>query len=234
MFQRDSRDNRLVNANTLATDDIIPEDEYRRRFDPSFGVRKGQQLDDPEMHNGGMQQCTAFASLSYCNGAANNGDGENTTNAYDSRQEHTAADNARAVKRNQDRMDKQTAADEVLFHEGDTVLIRVPQRCRTKLDPANIVGRIRSVQVTPVKRRYKITTPAGVLNRVQSGADLAKLTDGVTMCSSDDHTMENTMEEVSLQHATRVAFGRAQASQPRTECATWRTRRPPSEWWRVS
>jgi hypothetical protein len=157
MFQHDSRDNRLVNANTLATDDIIPEDEYRRRFDPSFGVRQGQQLDDPEMHNGDMQQCTAFACWSYCNGAANNGDGGNTTNAYDSRQEHTAADNARAVKRNQNRMDNQTAADEVLFHEGDTVLIRVLQRCRTKLDPANIVGQIRNVQVTPIKRRYNNT-----------------------------------------------------------------------------
>ena len=75
MFQRDSRDNRLVNANTLAIDDIIPEDEYRRCFVPSFGVRQGQQLDDPEMHNGDMQQCTAFARWSYCNGAANNGDG---------------------------------------------------------------------------------------------------------------------------------------------------------------
>jgi len=39
------------------------------------------------------------------------------------------------VQRNQKRMDQQTAADEALFHGGDTVLIRVPQRCRTKPVP---------------------------------------------------------------------------------------------------
>ena len=88
-------------------------------------------------------------------------------------QERAAWDNARAVQRNQKRMDQQTTADEVLFHEGDTVLIGVPQRCRTKLDPANIVGRIRSVQITSVERWYKIATPAGVLNRMHSSADLA-------------------------------------------------------------
>ena len=106
-------------------------------------------------------------------------------------------------------MDQQTAADEVLFHEGDTVLIRVPQRCRTKLDPANIVGRIRSVQVTSVERRYKIATPAGVLNRLHSGSDLAKGTDGIALNSEDDQAMQTAVEGISLQHAARVAFGRA-------------------------
>ena len=43
MFQRDGRDNRLVNSDTLVTDDVHPEDEYRRRFDPEFGIRTGQQ-----------------------------------------------------------------------------------------------------------------------------------------------------------------------------------------------
>jgi hypothetical protein len=232
MFQRDSRDNRLVNANTLATDDIIPEDEYRRRFDPSFGVRQGQQLDDPEMHNGDMQQCTAFACWSYCNGAANNGDGGNTTNAYDSRQEHTAADNARAVKRNQNRW----TTKQLLMRCSSMKETQCSSACCSgagqNYAPQTLLARSGTCKSHLLSAAT--TTPAGVLNRVQSGADLAKLTDGVTMCSSDNHTMENTMEEVSLQHATGVAFGRAQASQPRTECATWRTRRPPSEWWRVS
>jgi hypothetical protein len=43
MFQRDGRDNRLVNADTLVTHNVLPEDEYRRRFDPEFGIRTGQQ-----------------------------------------------------------------------------------------------------------------------------------------------------------------------------------------------
>jgi hypothetical protein len=106
-------------------------------------------------------------------------------------------------------MDQQTAADEMLFHEGDTVLLRVPQRCRTKLDPANIVGRIRSVHATSVERGYRIATPAGVLNRMHRGADLAKRTDGIALNSEDDQAMQTAVEGISLQHAARVAFGRA-------------------------
>ena len=238
MFQRDGRDNRLVNADTLATDAIIPEDEYRRRFDPEFGIRSGQQddtamqiCDGSGMHDSSASNESAQHDACGTNQKANE---QTPTYAYDARQERAASDNARAVQRNQKRMDQQTAADEVLFHEGDTVLIRVPQRCRTKLDPANIVGRIRSVQVTSVERRYKITTPAGLLNRMHSGADLAKHTDGIALNSEDDQAMQTTVEGISLQHVARVAFGRAQASQTRAESATRRTRRPPSEWWRAS
>jgi len=39
MFQRDGCDNRLVNSDILATDAIIPEDEFRQRFDSEFGIR---------------------------------------------------------------------------------------------------------------------------------------------------------------------------------------------------
>jgi hypothetical protein len=231
MFQRDGRDNRLVNADTLVTEDVLPEDEYRRRFDAHFGIRPGKQV---------------VASLPVCNGPDNTGDESEEharcnrssgieagtlTRAYDARQERAESDNARAVQRNQKRMSAQTAADEVLFTEGDTVLIRVPQRCRTKLDPANIVGCVRSVHITNVERRYKIATQAGMLNRMLSGADLAKRTDGVTISSEDDHAMQTTVDEISLQHAARVAIGRAQGSQPREESASRRTRRPPT-WWR--
>jgi hypothetical protein len=40
MFQRDSRNNRLANADTLVTDEALHEDEYRRRFDASFGTNE--------------------------------------------------------------------------------------------------------------------------------------------------------------------------------------------------
>ena len=214
MFQRDGRDNRLVNADKLVTDDVLPEDEYRRRFDAHFGIRPGKQV---------------VASLPVCNGPDNTGDeseeharcnrssgkeAETLTRAYDARQERAASDNARAVQRNQKRMNAQTAADEVLFTEGDTVLIRVPQRCRTKLDPANIVGCVRSVHITNVERRYKIATQAGMLNRMLSAADLAKRIDDVTISSEDDYAMQTTVDEISLQHAVRVAIGRAKGHNP--------------------
>ena len=93
MFQRDNRDNHLVNADTLATDAIIPDDEYRRRSDPEFGIRSGQQDDTA------MQICDGCGmhDSSTSNGSA-------PTHAYDARQERPASDNARAVQRNQKRM----------------------------------------------------------------------------------------------------------------------------------
>ena len=94
-------------------------------------------------------------------------------------------------------MDQQTAADEVLFHEGDTVLICMSQRCRTQLDSANMVGCIRSMQVTSVERRYKIATLAGVLNRIHSGADLAKRTDGIALNRKEDQAMQDAVEGIA-------------------------------------
>ena len=150
IFQRDGRVNRLVNIDTLASDDIIPEDEYRRRFDLDFGTRPEQQEDaavqicgGSDMHDsersgeGVTHACSTHGTL----------DDHSPTHACDARQERAAADNARAVKRNQKWLDQQRATDEVLFHKGDTVLVHVPQRCRTKFHPANSVGRIRSVML---------------------------------------------------------------------------------------
>jgi hypothetical protein len=86
-----------VNADTLATDSIIPQDEYRRRFDPEFGIGSGQQDDTA------MQICDGFGmhDSSTSNGLA-------PTHAYDARQERAASDNACAVQRNQKLMDRQT------------------------------------------------------------------------------------------------------------------------------
>ena len=210
MFLRDGRDNRLVNYDMLATDGIIPKDEYRQRFDSEFGIRPGQQdctamqiCGGPDMHD----SSTSNESDQPACGTHENANEQTPTNAYDAQKERTAWDNARAVQRNQKHMDQQTAADEVLFHEGDTVLISMPQRCRTKLDPANIIGCIRSVQVTSVERRYKITTPAGVLNRMHSGADLTIRTDCIALNGEDDQAMQDAVEGIacSMQHILPLA-----------------------------
>jgi len=223
LFQRDGRDNRLANADSLLTDEVLHEDEYRRRFDASFGASCLQQ----QQQHGGEQD------------EGLNGDAPDTqsqlTSAYEARQQRAAFDNARAVQRNQQRMDKQTAQDDVLFSEGDTVLVRVPQRCRSKLDPATIVGCIRSVHTTAVERRYRIATPAGLLNRMLSGSDLRMRTDGVALRQSDIDAMIGATEDISLQHAVRSAFGRTQPALSRTATAEQRrNRRPPGEWWRSS
>ena len=42
MFQRDRWDNCLAKADTLATDDVLPKDEYQVHFDPGFGLRQSQ------------------------------------------------------------------------------------------------------------------------------------------------------------------------------------------------
>ena len=42
MFQRDQWDNCLAEADTLATDDVLPKDEYQVHFDPGFGLRQSQ------------------------------------------------------------------------------------------------------------------------------------------------------------------------------------------------
>ena len=226
MFQRDGRDNRFANADSLLTDEVLHEEEYRRRFDASFGASCLQQ----QQHGGEQDEDPATGVI---------GNVSNTppqlTSAYEARQQRAAADNARAVQRNQQRMDKQTAQDDVPFSEGDTVLVRVPQRCRSKLDPATIVGCVRSVHITAVDRRYRIATPAGLLNRMLSGSDLAKRTDGISLRQSDIDAMTCATEDISLQHAVRSAFGRTQAALPRTATAEQRrNRRPPGEWWRSS
>ena len=221
MFQRDGRDNRFANADSLLTDEVLHEDEYRKRFDASFGNTCLQQQQQ-QQHDGEQ-------------GEGLNGNTPQLTSAYEARQERAALDNARAVQRNQQRMDKQTTEDDVLFSEGNTVLVRVPQRCRSKFDPATIVGLVRSVHITAVERRYRIATPAGVLNRVLSGSDLAKRTDGVSLRQSDIDAMAAATEDISLQFAVRSAFDRAQAALPRTATAEQRrNRRPPGEWWRSS
>ena len=223
LFQRDGRDNRLANADSLLTDEVLHENEYRRRFDASFGASCLQQ----QQQHGGEQD------------EGLNGDAPDTqsqlTSAYEARRQRAAVDNARAVQRNQQRIDKQTAQEDVLFSVGDTVLVRVPQRCRSKLDPATIVGCIRSVHTTAIERRYRIATPAGLLNRMLSGSDLRKRTDGVALRQSDIDAMIGATEDISLQHAVRSAFSRTQPALSRTATAEQRhNRRPPDERWRSS
>jgi hypothetical protein len=176
MFQRDGCDNRLVNSNILQHMLSYRKMSIGNALIPSLASGPGQQddtamqiCDGSDMHD----SSTSNESDQPACGTHENANKQTPTRAYDARQKRAAWDNARAVQRNQKHMDQQTAADEVPFHEGGTVLICMPQRCTTKLDPANIVGRIRSVQVTSVERRYKIATPAGVLNRMHSSADLA-------------------------------------------------------------
>ena len=140
MFQRDGRDNRLANADALATDDVLPEDEYRVRFYPSFGVRLGQEA--TAMHEEETQQ-NCYIENSEETETYGNDEQLQPISAYEARQQRASFDNARAVRRNQQRMDEQTTADDVVFHEGDTVLVRVPHRCRTKLDPVHMLGRVR-------------------------------------------------------------------------------------------
>jgi hypothetical protein len=223
LFQQDGRDNRLANADSLLTDEVLHEDEYRKRIDASFGASCLQQ----QQQHGGEQD------------EGLNGDAPDTqsqlTSAYEAWQQGAAVDNARAVQRNQQRMDKQTAQDDVLFSEGETNLMHVPQRCRSNLDPATIVGCVRSVHITAVERRYRIATPPGLLNRMLSGSDIAKRTDGVSLRQSDIDAMTCATENISLQHAVRSAFGRRQAALPRTATAEQRhNRHPPGEWWRSS
>jgi len=43
MFQRYGRNNSLANADTLVTDEVLHEDEYRSRFDASFGTTEDQE-----------------------------------------------------------------------------------------------------------------------------------------------------------------------------------------------
>jgi len=218
MFQRDSRNNRLANADTLATDEVLHEDDYRSRFDASFCTN---ELEEQQTQDG------------LCN-STHDSDAPLLTNAYEARQERAAVNNARAVQRNQHRMNKQTAQDDVLFSEGNTVLVLVPQRCRTKLDPATILGCVWSEQITAVERRYRIATRAGVLGRLLRGTGLATRTDGVVVGQSDEDAMASASKHISLQHAVRCAFGRAQTSQLRAATAEQGTRRPPSKWWRSS
>ena len=229
MFQRDGRDNRLANADTLATDDVLPEDEYRVRFDPSFGVRLGEEA--TAMHEEETQQ-NCYIENSEETETYGNDEQLQPISAYEARQQRALFDNARGVRRNQQRMDEQTTADDVVFHEGDTVLVRVPHRYRTKLDPAHMLGRVREVQSTPVERRYRIATPAGVLDRMHSGVDIARSTDGVTITPGDDEAMASSTAEVSIQHAARVALGYNRVASPRAASAERRTRRPQTEWWR--
>jgi len=123
----------------------------------------------------------------------------------------------------------QTAQNDVLLSEGDTLLVRVPHRCRDNLDPATIVGCVWAVQVTAVERLYPIGTPAGALNHLLHGADLAKLTDGVAVHQNGIDAMPSVSESIGLQHAARSAFGRAQGAQPRAATAEQRARRPSGE-----
>jgi hypothetical protein len=107
MLQLDGRDNRLANANTLMTYEVLQKDEYRRHFNASFGTcfEQHQQTND---------------GLYNSNNDSDNRDGSTQgisqlTNTYEARQQRAAADNTRAVQRNQHRMDKQTAQEDVPF-----------------------------------------------------------------------------------------------------------------------
>ena len=72
------------------------------------------------------------------------------------------------------------------------------------------MGRVRSVHVAVVERRYRIATPAGVLSRMLSGTDLAKRIEGVVLRLSNIDTLAGASEEIRLQHAIRCAFGCSQ------------------------
>jgi hypothetical protein len=64
------------------------------------------------------------------------------------------------------------------------------------------------VQVTSSETRYKIATLAGVLNRMHSGADLAKRTDGIALNSEDDQAMQDAVEGIacSIQRVLPLAM----------------------------
>jgi hypothetical protein len=113
MFQRDGRDNRFANADSLLTDEVLHEDEYRRRFDAPFGAACLQE----QQQNGEQDEDPATGIIGNVSNTA-----PQLTSAYEARQQRAAVDNARAVQRNQQRMDKQTAQDDVLFSEGETYL----------------------------------------------------------------------------------------------------------------
>ena len=98
MFQRDGSDNRLANADTLATDDVLPEDEYRVRFDPSFGVRLGQEA--TAMHEEETQQ-NCYIENSEETETYGNDEQLQPISAYEARQQRASFDNARGVRRNQ-------------------------------------------------------------------------------------------------------------------------------------
>jgi hypothetical protein len=224
MLQLDGRDNRLANANTLMTDEVLQKDEYRRHFNASFGTcfEQHQQTND---------------GLCNSNNDSDNRDGSTQgtsqlTNTYEARQQRAAADHTRSAT--QPAPDGQAnSSGRCSFHSGrysacsrTAALPDEPRPCAT------IVGRVRSVHVAVVERRYRIATPAGILSRMLSGTDLAKRIEGVVLRLSDIDTLASASEEIRLQHAIRCAFGCSQEVQPRAATAEQRTRQPPGEWWR--
>jgi len=104
MHQRNGRDNRLVNADAVATDRIIREDAYQCRVDLCIGTRH----DAAVQHCGGLDmqnRDTSGEAGQHAYGINCNCSEQNTTNAYDARHKRAAAENERAVKRNQKPMD---------------------------------------------------------------------------------------------------------------------------------
>ena len=79
------------------------------------------------------------------------------------------------------------------------------------VDSMNVVSRMLSVHVTPAEWRNSIATTASVHYRMHCAVDLLTYADGVTIGSGDDHAMEAAVDDISSQHVTDVAFGRAQA-----------------------
>jgi len=79
------------------------------------------------------------------------------------------------------------------------------------LGSMNVVSRIFTVHVTQAERRNSIATTESVRYRMHSAVDLPTHADGDTISSGDNHAMEAEMDNISSQHATDVAFGRAQA-----------------------
>jgi len=79
------------------------------------------------------------------------------------------------------------------------------------LGSMNVVSRMFTVHVTQAERRNSIAATASVHYRMHSAVDLPTHADGDTISSGDDHAMEADVNDISSQHATDVAFGRAQA-----------------------
>ena len=173
--------------------------------------------------------CTADSASE--NHEGNPQDTVQPTSAYEALQQRAGGENSCAVQRNQHWIDKETAQDDFPFNQSDTVLVRVPRHCRSKLDPATIVGCVRSVYVTAVERRYHIATPAGILSRMLSGTDLAKPKEGMRVRQSDIDAVLSAWRRSACSTQCVAPLVERRQEQPCAATAEQCTRRPPDKWW---
>jgi len=173
--------------------------------------------------------CTANSASE--NHKGNPQDTAQPTSAYEAWQQRAGAENSRAVQCNQHWIDKETVQDDFLFNQGDTVLVRVPRHCRSKLDPATILGRVRSVYVTAVERQYRIATPAGILSRILSGTELAKPKEGMWVRQSDTDAALSPWRRSAYSTQCVAPLVKRRQKQPCASTAEQCFRRPPDKWW---